>query len=90
MTGTNTNEPHQGGVTDETAEFGDRTRVPVAGSTENHGDVETDEGAERGTAHLNGRDATGDVMDRSGTVDSDDVDRLLGERKDDDEGPRAP
>jgi len=90
MTSTNANEPQQGGVTDETAEFGDRARVPVAGSTENHGDVEADETEQERSAHLNGRDATGDVLDRSGTVDANDVDRLLGEREDDDEGPRAP
>ena len=40
MSTTNSNEPQQGGVTDETAEFGDRPQVPVAGSTENHGEVE--------------------------------------------------
>jgi len=95
MTSTNQNEPRQGGVTDETAEFGDRARVPVAGSTENHGAVEqpVSPGTDDEPDHLTGREATGDMHDRTGTVDSGDVDELLGEREDrddDHEGPRAP
>jgi len=95
MSTTNSNEPQQGGVTDETAEFGDRADVPVAGSTENHGDVEQPvaPGTDDEPDHLTGREATSDVLDRTGTVDSADVDDLLGRREDrddDHEGPRAP
>jgi hypothetical protein len=39
---------------------------------------------------VTGRDATGDMRDRTGTADADDIDELLGERHDDAEGPRAP
>ncbi|MBD8703841.1 hypothetical protein [Frigoribacterium sp. CFBP 13712] len=96
MSTTNSNEPHQGGVTDEDSTFGERDDTPTVEVSENSGTADappapgSDAGSGGGSDDVNGRDATGDMRERTGTADADDIDELLGERNDDAEGPRAP
>ncbi|GAA0966057.1 hypothetical protein [Frigoribacterium faeni] len=92
MSTTNSNEPQQGGVTDEDSTFGERDDRPQVAVSENSGtaDAPPAPGSDAESADVTGRDATGDMRDRTGTADADDIDELLGDRNDDDEGPRAP
>jgi hypothetical protein len=94
MSTTNSNEPHQGGVTNEDATFGDRDDEKPVEVSENggtpDGGTSADAAEKADGEEVTGRDATGDMRDRTGTADADDIDELLGERHDDAEGPRAP
>jgi hypothetical protein len=102
----------QGGVTDETAEFGDRARnEETIEVSENHGTAKPAPAPASGDAGRGNGDtvSTGDVADRGNEpdgvrsvdtgvpesssdhfADASDVDRLLGERRDQNEGQRSP
>ena len=96
--GSDFSDPKQaGGVTDEDSTFGDRDDQEPIAVSENTGQ-EAPSRHEPGR-HVDTTDERGGVRGQETPVpesedahfaDARDVDRLLGERHDDDEGPRAP